>query len=778
MLPEFELPADSQTVNQGAQFDRAPRLSDEKTGHPEGIAEDSRILQYEHFEKTENPPVLFKVTDAIRLTGIAKQNIHKAISTGKLQALLTETTEGHRKGRFDWRIPAASLFTAYPQARDAWERRQRAVAEHQATLKARHEAAVARRQAALEARRAKRGTPPPRETYRAVARGFLLDRLAQYVEREDCSAKLATALYAQAYNDKALPSEEIPDWVRKEVPEVSARSLERWRSDLKAFGLAGLEDRYGNRAGSGLLDQNQEQRNALLGLFLDKPHITTRRLAEAMQVRFGEGAPSYFQIRMFLKTWKAEHKGELELATNPDAWKSHRQVAFGNRAETVAERLNQLWELDATKADLILNGYRYVLCTVIDVFSRRTMFLLSDSPRGTAHAELMRRAIAAWGLPETIRTDNGKDYTSAYMARVVRELGIQQVLCQPFSGEQKPFVERVQGTFNHDLVPLLEGFTGHNVAQAQSLRARKTFAQRLFKEGTVELGITPEAFEKFIEDWTLAYEHRTHDGLKGRTPAQVVSEWTSEQPVRRVRDLNALTYLLAEGAFKTIQKKGIRHENRYYVAAELAAHVGERVEIRLSPEDAGRVAVFQGGAFLCLAEDPELTGTSRQEIAAMAHAAQKAHKKALKVVHRSLKSALKPANLVQEILAHRHAAIDPVESLQRAVFVDTDALAASAAAKAMEDGLVLKAPAVARRLSVEEEAEVEQTLERMQPKPAAVPELDRNGRPSFFRDDAEWGKWVMANPDKATEGDLEEFGHRIKHEWAFRELMGLNKAAV
>jgi transposase InsO family protein len=719
------------------------------------------------------------VREAAQLAGVARQEILRIIGTGKLAATSVLSESGANKGRPEYRVNLEDLVAVHPQALEAWRLQWAPRAERRAAAETRAAAAEARRHAALEARRAKRSTPPPRETDRAVARSFVLDRLEQFALEKGLGSKSAAAAFAQAYNENSIPLEAIPDWVRVELPVLSARSLERWRADHAAFGLDGLEDRYGNRAGSGHLDQRPEQKDAILGLLLDKPHLSTRRIEEAMRSRFGSQAPTYWQVLTFLKAWKAAHRGELQLATDPDAWKSHRQVAFGSRSETVAERLNQLWEMDATKADLVLaDGCRYALCTLIDVFSRRVLFLLSDQPRGTAHAELMRRAITAWGLPEGIRTDNGKDYTSAYMARVVNELGIRQVLCQPFSGEQKPFVERVQKTFNHDLVPLLAGFTGHNVAQAQALRARKTFAERLFKEGPVELGVSRETFARFIEEWCLAYEHRPHTGLKGKTPAQVVAEWTAAHPVRRVRDPHALAYLLAEGAGKTIQKKGIRHENRYYVAPELATKVGERVEIRLSAENAGRVAVFQGGAFLCLAEDPDLTGTSRQAIAALAHAAQKAHKKALKVLQRGLRTTLKPASLVAEILAHRHAAVEAVEPLQRALYVDTDALAASAAAKAMEDcraALPARAP---RPLTPAEQAEVDQRWARMQPKPAREPELDARGRPSFFRDDAEWGRWVLANPDKATAGDQEEFQRRIKQEWAFRELMELNRAAV
>ena len=108
---------------------------------------------------------------------------------------------------------------------------------------------------------------------------------------------------------------------------------------------------------------------------------------------------------------------------------------------------------------------------------------------------------------------------------------------------------------------MMPGYIGHNVAQAQDIRARRSFAQRLqeAKKGeAVESGMTREAFEAFIERWCLAEDHRTRTSgrLKGKSPAQVVDAWAQEHPVRRIHDPNALDYLLAEGATKVIGKKG------------------------------------------------------------------------------------------------------------------------------------------------------------------------------------------------------------------------------
>ena len=65
---------------------------------------------------------------------------------------------------------------------------------------------------------------------------------------------------------------------------------------------------------------------------------------------------------------------------------------------------------------------------------------------------LTRRAMAEWGKPRTLKTDNGSDYTAEQY-----ELGLTQidpamhVLCDPYQPQQKPHIERGIGDAAADL---------------------------------------------------------------------------------------------------------------------------------------------------------------------------------------------------------------------------------------------------------------------------------------------------------------------------------------
>ncbi|MEP2707817.1 MAG: DNA-binding protein [Roseibium sp.] len=92
---------------------------------------------------------------------------------------------------------------------------------------------------------------------------------------------------------------------------------------------------------------------------------------------------------------------------------------------------------------------------------------------------LIRKCLIDWGVPETIKTDNGSDFTARATVRLLDALGIEQELSSPYSPEQKGTVERVIGTFQRDCAATLPGFIGHSVADRKVIENRKAFSARL-----------------------------------------------------------------------------------------------------------------------------------------------------------------------------------------------------------------------------------------------------------------------------------------------------------
>lgn len=97
------------------------------------------------------------------------------------------------------------------------------------------------------------------------------------------------------------------------------------------------------------------------------------------------------------------------------------------------ERLNQRWEIDSTKGDVMLaDGKRHNVVAIIDVYSRRPVYHVSRSSSATAVAACLRKALLAWGVPEILVTDNGSDYVSRHIKGALIGLGIEQRIAPPF----------------------------------------------------------------------------------------------------------------------------------------------------------------------------------------------------------------------------------------------------------------------------------------------------------------------------------------------------------
>jgi len=455
--------------------------------------------------------------------------------------------------------------------------------------------------------------------------------------------------FAEAYSAGVV---EVDLETRNLYPTVSRATLMLWQRALKDEGTIALDDRRGGSQGRHLAE-GSEQANFALALLVNRPHLGTAQVMDAMRTRWGRSElPSYATLGRWITDQKRSEA--FIAATAPDAWKGKFMVAFGSQSEGV-NRPNQRWELDSTPADLLLVDGRYSLIGCIDVFSRRAKLLVSRVSKSEAIALLLRNCIQDWGVPETVKTDNGKDYTSRWVTRALADLKVQQDLCPPFQPWHKPHIERFFRSFSHDLLEFLPGFAGHNVADAQRLRDQQAFSERLFKKGgPVELGLDAAALQDWCDRWLVRYEAAPHGGLKDESPWQRWHTYRGE-PLRIVNDPRALDLLLAPApggdGLRKVLKQGIKFDQAYFVAAELADRVGEQVLVRYDPSDMGRCFVFEpSGKFLCVAVCAERLGLNPQAIAQEAMARQRSKvsegRKALKALARKVK----PHEVADQIL--------------------------------------------------------------------------------------------------------------------------------
>lgn len=531
------------------------------------------------------------------------------------------------------------------------------------------EAAVAERRARKEQGLATwAALPDCARKERARARLWLLERLWEY-RRANAGTKSATrAAYVEAVNLGALT---IPAWVVPQIPRYDDRraltvpTLERWELAYESGGPAALLDGYGNRKGRSKIATDPERKQLVVGAMLTTPHITPGKVHQYLEAKQLNGM-SVKAIERFMKRWKADNAQVWTWMTNPDKWKNVYMPAHGSHFEDVTA-LNQLWELDSTPADWMLIDGRHSVLGVIDLYSRRLKFLVSRTSKATAVCAVFRRAVLDWGVPEIARTDNGQEYVSEQFSGALRAVEVRQQVCIPFASEEKAAIERAMKTMLHGILDLLPGFIGHNVAERKVIEARASFARRVMTPGeTIDVKMTAAQLQAKLDQWCEVYHAEPHSGLSNRSPLQMVGAWT--QPVRRVADERALDALLMPLAgTRTVTKKGLQYDNRWYIAPELTVHAGQEVALKLDDGALGRLYVYSlDGAFICVAHAPELSGISRAEAAAAAqHHARRfiaGQTEELRKYKRSIKENIADAVLTHKLEASRRLVAFPAPS--------------------------------------------------------------------------------------------------------------------
>jgi putative transposase len=456
---------------------------------------------------------------------------------------------------------------------------------------------------------------------RAEARGTVLFAYRQYAKQTGRAASTAAELFAAAWERGEIQAD---PGMRAALPRFTGRSVLNWDKAVSKAGAARLAGRYGlHRKGTGVLDTDTELQDFVLAMILEHQDVRPKLVMRGLRAHFAEDRlPSYRTLQRWMTDWRAEHRSVDRSINAPDAWRSSDMFGFGNAGAGITA-LNQRWEMDSTKADLLLaDGGRHVIVGVIDVWSRRMKLLVSRSSSSAAVCALLRGALLDWGVPDQIGTDNGSDYVSIRVQGVINSLDIDQRIAPPFTPQAKPFIERGLGTFNHDLIELLAGYVGHSVAERKRIESRKSFADRMMKSGeTVREAqhLTAEELQKICDLWTdTHYQTDRHSGLSGLTPFARAASWTGA--VKRIENVRALDVLLAEPAGRnpTVTKKCITIGRATYGHAALGAYVGRRVRALWDEANIGRIYVFdEDGKFICEAECPELidSGVSRQELA-------------------------------------------------------------------------------------------------------------------------------------------------------------------
>ena len=99
------------------------------------------------------------------------------------------------------------------------------------------------------------------------------------------------------------------------------------------------------------------------------------------------------------------------------------------------------------------------LIVFVDCFAKYTILIPSSNhTASTVNEALMRHVIPYFGTPRRLLSDRGREFISSIWTKLLRSLGIQQVLTSPYHPEGNAINERIHCTLNNMLrARLLEG---------------------------------------------------------------------------------------------------------------------------------------------------------------------------------------------------------------------------------------------------------------------------------------------------------------------------------
>ncbi|EOX1534542.1 DNA-binding protein [Vibrio cholerae] len=465
--------------------------------------------------------------------------------------------------------------------------------------------------------------------------------------------------FVENYNQRKLVLE--PE-VYETVKSISRVTVDRWEKALLEDGVLALVRRKSPRRGDSVIATQPELEAFCVTLIVERPHFKKqphklREYAAVQKEKLGLDwqIPAPASFRRWINQWAAVNAGKYTFATD------HKQFYSAERGlihehEAWVSRPNDLWELDSTPTDIMLRVgeklTRYAIVGCIDVFTRRVKLILAPTSTSEAVSLCLRKAILDWGLPNEegeIKTDNGSDYVAKRTVSIIRALGVKHVKATPFSGWEKPYIERFFGTFQGGIVEVMPNYIGHNVQDRELIEARHEFAARIGEgkkkryQDALDIGMTPEEFQQFMDDWLEHFYHqKPHSGIDGMTPYQKYLS-TNYKPLV-ITDPRALDMMLNYIGEASVRRGGVQVNNLIYRAPELQEerYMRQRVNVYLDPCDVAKAYIYpiditeEDGSAVCIeAVNADLIGREIDPAAFIA--ARKKTEKSLRQFKRDMK---------------------------------------------------------------------------------------------------------------------------------------------
>lgn len=111
---------------------------------------------------------------------------------------------------------------------------------------------------------------------------------------------------------------------------------------------------------------------------------------------------------------------------------------------------NDVWQMDVTHFPPF--GRQSCLHVTVDTFSRVIMATAAAKENAVAVQDHLLHCFANWGIPRTLKTDNGPAYTSQAFAKFLALFSIRHVTGIPYNPQGQGIIERANGILKATLI--------------------------------------------------------------------------------------------------------------------------------------------------------------------------------------------------------------------------------------------------------------------------------------------------------------------------------------
>jgi putative transposase len=230
-------------------------------------------------------------------------------------------------------------------------------------------------------------------------------------------------------------------------------------------------------------DRDTELRRTLTELARHRPRFGYRRLGVLLE-RSGEGVNHKRLYRVYREAGLSVRRRE------------RKRLERGQAGMPPLSRPNQEWSADFV-SDALANGRALRALTVLDDFTKESPAIEVDTSLSAQRVtRVLDGVIEERGDPESLRIDNGPEFTSRHFVAWAESRKIRLIYIQPGKPVQNSYIESFNGRFRDEC---LNANWFENLADARQK----------------------------IEAWRVDYnQQRPHSSLAYRTPQEFARAWS------------------------------------------------------------------------------------------------------------------------------------------------------------------------------------------------------------------------------------------------------------